>query len=229
MTAKLIVKLDGATNPAANDCRANVPTPLIYNAALNGGNGAFVMTGLLGNAAGGLGDPGSNGFPSRTALNTTIARMIAGTPNHLTVTNGDGVSGNPTLDLPASMTYTSISFWIDGGGAVISTGLKGYRQLEFACSIVGWSLYADQAGSISIDVDAHASSAPPAAPSIPNTTTDKISAGAPIALSSAQSASGGISEVSTWTASRALWDTIALNVTSAVTVTKVWGRLTCAR
>lgn len=48
---------------------------------------------------GGLVDPGSNGIISRTALNTTIARTITGTANDISVTNGSGVSGNPTLAL----------------------------------------------------------------------------------------------------------------------------------
>lgn len=50
--------------------------------------------------AGGIADPGSNGILARTALNTTSARTITGTANQVTVTNGDGVSGNPTLSLP---------------------------------------------------------------------------------------------------------------------------------
>lgn len=63
---------------------------------------------------GGMSDPGSNGILSRTALNTTVARTITGTSNQITVTNGDGVSGNPTLSLPATITgltsVTSTSF-----------------------------------------------------------------------------------------------------------------------
>jgi len=46
---------------------------------------------------GGVGDPGSNGIAVRSALNTLIARTITGTAGTVTVTNGDGVAGNPTL------------------------------------------------------------------------------------------------------------------------------------
>lgn len=46
---------------------------------------------------------GSNGLVARTAAGTAAARTITGTANQLTVTNGDGVSGNPTLSLPADV------------------------------------------------------------------------------------------------------------------------------
>lgn len=41
-------------------------------------------------------DPSSAGILVRTTLNTTITRTNTGTTNQITVTNGDGVSGNPT-------------------------------------------------------------------------------------------------------------------------------------
>lgn len=47
--------------------------------------------------SGGMADPGSNGIVVRTALNTTSARTITGTTNKITVTDGNGVSGNPTI------------------------------------------------------------------------------------------------------------------------------------
>lgn len=47
----------------------------------------------------GIADPGSNGILARTALNTTAARTLTGTSNKISITNGDGVSGNPTFDV----------------------------------------------------------------------------------------------------------------------------------
>ena len=50
------------------------------------------------------GDFSANGVMTRTAKRTYTNRTITGTANQITVTNGDGVSGNPTLSLPSALT-----------------------------------------------------------------------------------------------------------------------------
>lgn len=45
----------------------------------------------------------TNGIWARTGSGTGAARTITGTTNQVTVSNGDGVSGNPTLSLPQSI------------------------------------------------------------------------------------------------------------------------------
>lgn len=47
----------------------------------------------------------TNGFTTRTAASTWATRTITGTANEVTVTNGDGVSGPPTLSLPTSLNF----------------------------------------------------------------------------------------------------------------------------
>lgn len=46
----------------------------------------------------------STGLAARTASNTWAQRTISGTANRLSVTNGDGVSGNPTLNIDTAYT-----------------------------------------------------------------------------------------------------------------------------
>lgn len=48
-------------------------------------------------------DFGSNGVMARTASGTYASRTVTGTANEISVSNGDGVSGNPTLSLPATI------------------------------------------------------------------------------------------------------------------------------
>ena len=45
---------------------------------------------------------GSTGLAARTTTDTWAQRTITGTSNRVTVANGDGVSGNPTLDISAA-------------------------------------------------------------------------------------------------------------------------------
>ena len=46
---------------------------------------------------------GTAGLLARTGAGTAAARTLTGTTNKVTVTNGDGVSGNPTLTLPDAL------------------------------------------------------------------------------------------------------------------------------
>ena len=44
----------------------------------------------------------SNGIITRTAAGTVAARTVTGTANRVTVTNGDGVAGNPIIDIASN-------------------------------------------------------------------------------------------------------------------------------
>jgi hypothetical protein len=48
----------------------------------------------------------TTGLAVRTASDTWTTRAVTGTANEITVTNGDGVSGAPTLSLPTALTFT---------------------------------------------------------------------------------------------------------------------------
>ncbi len=65
--AKPIYKIDGTMNPSPYDCRAGQPMLLLYNASLNGGNGAFEIASNLQNS------PASLNVGSAIASAATIA------------------------------------------------------------------------------------------------------------------------------------------------------------
>lgn len=75
----------------------------------------------------------TNGLITQTAADTFTGRTVTGTANEITVTNGDGVSGNPTLSLPATI------------------DLGGKTSFEIPN---GTSPTVDAAGEIAIDTDA---------------------------------------------------------------------------
>ncbi len=81
--------------------------------ALTNGTDGYVLTMVSGTPAwaaasgGGLGDPGGNGIVVRTASNTTTSRTIVGTSGLITVSNGDGVSGNPTINVGSNVATTT--------------------------------------------------------------------------------------------------------------------------
>lgn len=159
--------------------------------------------------------------PARLPGNTTAIKKF------YTQTGTGAVSAAPAWDTiaasdcPPGVAVRRVSF----GGSVSATGVIGLAaQIDFAGTIIGWSCFVD-AGTISIDVCKHSGSAPPSAPSVPNTTTDKISASAPIEVSSGTSASGAATAVSTWATTVSQWDSILLNVSAISGVAKVQGEI----
>lgn len=164
--------------------------------------------------------------------NVTLAKIANAAASSKVLGSGASGSGSPyselsigpglnitgtTLDTIGSVQTASILFGLDGGIAVPATAPLKTIVLNYGATIVGWSIIADTSGSASLDVCFVAGSAPPVAPIIPNTSTNKISASAPIVLSAAQTASGGASAISTWTTSLTQWGTILLNLTSITT------------
>lgn len=48
----------------------------------------------------------TTGLIARTGSGTASTRTITGTANEVTLSNGDGVAGNPTISLPSALTFT---------------------------------------------------------------------------------------------------------------------------
>ncbi len=82
-----------------------------------------------------------NGIPAHTASNTFTARTLTGTSNRLAVTNGTGVSGNPTFDIDAAYvgqssitTLGTIATGVWNGTAV--TGTYGGTGVDNGASTI---------------------------------------------------------------------------------------------
>lgn len=145
---------------------------------------------------------------------------LTGTPTGPTPASGDNSTKLATTAFVQSAKQSTVGVTIDGGGSAPATGVKGFIQVPYGGTIIGWSLVGDVSGSASLDVWKVGSSAPPSAPGVP-TSTNLISASAPCALSSAQSASGGATAISTWTTAVSQWDVFGFNLSSAATVTRL--------
>ena len=90
--------ISGASNTLSAIGNASLANSAITIAGTSTSLGGSITLDTIDNAI------ASNGLIARTAANTRAARTITGTANQITVTNGDGVSGNPTLSLPTALT-----------------------------------------------------------------------------------------------------------------------------
>lgn len=111
-----------------------------------------------------------------------------------------------------------IGITVDGGGAAITTGQKGYISSPVSGTIVSARLLADQSGSVVIDVwkDRFANGLP--------TVADTITSGAKPTLSSQTTAEDVV--LSGWTKTVTEGDVFGFNVDSASTVQRVTLALT---
>lgn len=107
---------------ASGDLVAGVPFLLRYNGTV------FVMDPGTGSGGGGGGvtDCGANGVMVRTALNTTVCRTITAGAG-IAITNGDGVSGNPTVTASGS---SSSPFFVPSRG----NGTTTNSQITLSCA-----------------------------------------------------------------------------------------------
>ena len=107
----------------------------------------------------------------------------------------------------------AIGFVLDGGGAPLTTGVKGYVTVPYPCTITGWTLLADVSGSVVIDIwkDTYAN--------YPPLVADTITASAKPTISAATKATS--TTLTGWTTAIAANDILAFNVDSVSTITRL--------
>jgi len=117
------------------------------------------------------------------------------------------------IEADDNLPVASITFIIDGGGSVITTGIKGALEIPFACTINRVTLLADQSGSIVIDIWKQAYA------DYPPENANSITSAAPPTLSTAVMSQD--STLTDWTTAIAAGDCLMFNVDSIATCTWV--------
>lgn len=107
----------------------------------------------------------------------------------------------------------TIQFIIDGGGTTITTGEKGHIEVPFNCEVIGWSVFANQPGSIVVDIwkGTYAN--------FPPTVADTITGSEKPTLSAATKNQD--LTLSTWTPALTKGQVLAYNVDSVTSVQRV--------
>jgi len=107
----------------------------------------------------------------------------------------------------------TLTFVIDGGGEAITTGLKGFLEIPFACTVTHATALADQSGSIVVDVwkDTYAN--------FPPADADSVTASAPVTISSATKSQDAT--LTGWTTAIAAGDVLAFNVDSVTDIQRL--------
>jgi hypothetical protein len=142
-------------------------------------------------------DTNANGLPDKLDLST--AGIVE-------TTSAGVISSNTAVKDDA------IEFVIDGGGSAITTGVKGFLEIPFTCTINRATLLCDATGSIVVDVwkDTY--------DNYPPTVADTITASAKPTVSTSNK--GQVTTLTGWTTSITSGQILGFNVDSAATVTR---------
>lgn len=132
------------------------------------------------------------------------------------LSNSTGTIGDSSIATTADVLLHSTGIVIDGGGAAITTGVKGFMEVPFNATIVSWTLLSSDAsatsGSIVIDVwkDTYAN--------YPPTVADTITASAKPTISGATKNTS--STLTGWTTTVTAGDILGFNVDSCTSIVK---------
>lgn len=129
-TAGLIAKT------AANTYAQRTLTGPSEGITVSNGNGASGNPTLaLANDLGAIEALASTGFAARTTTDTWAQRTITGTANQIAVTNGDGVSGNPTLALTGHALTAATSGYLFLGGYAQTVNLNSVADTPITITV----------------------------------------------------------------------------------------------
>lgn len=151
--ADLQALADNATNGlwartgAGTGAARTITAPAAGVTVSNGDGVAGNPTLALANDLAALEGLSANGIAARTATDAWSARTITGTASEITVTFGDGVSGNPTVSMPSALvfsgktiadgTYNSPTFVNAALGTPLSGTLTNATGLPISTGVAG--------------------------------------------------------------------------------------------
>ena len=117
------------------------------------------------------------------------------------------------IDTSADILIDKVGITIDGGGSAITTGIKGYIEVPYNCTILAVTMLADQSGSAVVDIwkDTYAN--------YPPTDADTITAAAVPTISAATKSQDNT--LTGWTTSTTAGDILGFNVDSAATIERL--------
>ena len=127
--------------------------------------------------------------------------------------NEFNVSGVPNSLLENSVKKRAINFISDGGGSVLTTGVKSYVTVPYDCTVQSWTILAENSGSVVVDVwnDTYANYPPTVADTIAGTEKPTISSGV----------KNQDNSLTTWTTALSQGDVLGFNIDSVTDITKI--------
>lgn len=204
---RMLASLPAKAAPASGD------QVLVYDA--DDGECRRATLGNLENAASTITTLGDLLYGGAAGVETRLGGNASADKKFLSQKGTGTASAAPTWEAVAS----SMGITVDNAGSAITTGLKGFLVVPYACKITGWSIVGDQSGSAVIDIWKAAGAIP--------TNSNSITASAPPTLTTAQL--GSSSTLTGWTVDVAAGDVIGFYVDSAATITRLTLQLTITR
>lgn len=207
----------GPTGAAATGVTGNTgPTGVI---GLTGPTGHTGSTGPANGPTGPAGGPGPTGNSSTVTGPTGPAGGPTGSAGTTGPTGPTGFNGTTGGTGPTGPSITSAIEFIfdDGTGVALTSGLKGYLEVPFACTIVEATMLGDQSGSVIADIFkcSYANFLPGTHP----IAADKITSSTPPTIASGVKAQDAT--LTSWTVAISAGDILGFNINSASTITRV--------